>query len=94
MGGAFAVLMLATIFAWMVSCLPFHALLTVLWPRIPWLLRFLLGVIIAAVAVVLLWWVSIEYRTGWIFAAYTVLMVIATVVSVVLLIVRWFMRRS
>ncbi|MBL0035591.1 MAG: hypothetical protein IPP26_07450 [Flavobacteriales bacterium] len=94
MGGAFAVLMLTTIFAWMVSCLPFHALLTVLWPRIPWLLRFLLGVIIAAVAVVLLWWVSIEYRTGWIFAAYTVLMVIATVVSVVLLIVRWFMRRS
>lgn len=87
-------LMLTTIFAWMVSCLPFHALLTVLWPRIPWLLRFLLGVIIAAVAVVLLWWVSIEYRTGWIFAAYTVLMVIATVVSVVLLIVRWFMRRS
>lgn len=94
MGGAFAVLMLTTIFAWMVSCLPFHALLTVLWPRIPWLLRFLLGVIIAAVAVVLLWWVSIEYRTGWIFAAYTVLMVIATVVSVVLLIVRWLMRRS
>ena len=94
MGGAFAVLMLTTIFAWMVSCLPFHALLTVLWPRIPWLLRFLLGMIIAAVVVVLLWWVSIEYRTGWIFAAYTVLMVIATVVSVVLLIVRWFMRRS
>ena len=94
MGGAFAVLMLATIFAWMVSCLPFHALLTVLWPRIPWLLRFLPSLLIAAVTVVLLWWVSIEYRTGWIFAAYTVLMVIATVVSVVLLIVRWFMRRS
>jgi len=94
MGGGIAVLMLGSILAWMLGCIPFYALLTVVRPQIPWLLRFLLGTIIAAVTVILLWWASIEYRTGWIFGIYTMFMVFATVVSILLLIVRWFMRRS
>jgi len=94
MGGGIAVLMLGTILTWMAGCIPFYALVTVLWSRIPWLLRFLLGMFISGVALVLLWWASIEYRTAWIFGLYTVGMVLATFVSVVLLIVRWSMRRG
>jgi hypothetical protein len=86
--------MLGSMLAWMAGCIPFYALVTVLWSRIPWLLRFLLGMFISGVALVLLWWASIEYRTAWIFGLYTVGMVLATVVSVVLLIVRWSMRRG
>lgn len=94
MGGAIAVLMLGTIFTWMVSCIPFHVLLTVFRPRIPWLLRFVIGMVISAIVVMLLWWASIEFRTGWVFVAYTVFMIVGTVVSIIFLIVRWFIRRS
>jgi hypothetical protein len=94
MGGGIAVLMLGTILTWMAGCIPFYALVTVLRSRIPWLLRFLLGMFISGVAVVLLWWASFEYRTAWIFGLYTVGMVVATFVSIVMLIVRWFMRRG
>jgi hypothetical protein len=94
MGGGIALLVLGTMLAWMLGCFPFYTLLTLFGARIPWLLRFLVGMFISGVAVVLLWWASMEYRNGWLFAGYTVIMLLANVVSIVLLIVRWFMRRG
>lgn len=86
-------LMLGTIFVWMVGCIPFHALLTISRPGIPWLLRFVIGMFLSGVAVVLLWWASMEYRTGWMLGVYAVVMLVANFVSIVGLIARWFMRR-
>jgi hypothetical protein len=94
MGGGIALLFLGTLFAWLVGCIPFYTLLTVSRSHIHWPIRFLLGMFLSGVAVVLLCWASMEYRNGWIFGAYIAFMVLATVVSILGLIVRWFMRRS
>ena len=94
MGGGIAVLMLGTILAWMLGCIPCYALITVVRSSLFWPMRVLLAVFLSALAVILLWWTSIAYRTPWIFGGYTLHMAIANVVAVVLLIVRFFMRRG
>jgi hypothetical protein len=77
----------------MLGVIPLYALIMVVRPGIFLPLRILFALLFSAVVVVLLWWASIEYRSGWIFGGYTVFMVVTNVVSVVLLIVRFFMRR-
>lgn len=94
MGGGIAVLFLGSLLVWLFGLLRLYTAITLVRPGMFWLFRALLSIVLSSVAVVLLWWASIEFHTGWVLGSYSIAMVILSCIAVIVLLFRWIDRRS
>lgn len=94
MGGGIAFIILGAIFGWMVGCIPFLTVATLLWPHLQIILRILLSLAMSTIALVLVSWASAEFHNGWLFGGYLIIMVLASIAGVLFFVMRWILRKG
>ncbi|MFZ1331318.1 MAG: hypothetical protein WAR83_03985, partial [Flavobacteriales bacterium] len=70
MGGGIAFIILGAIFGWMVGCIPFLPVATLLRPQLHITLRLLISLALSTVALLLIIWASVGLHNGKLFALY------------------------
>ncbi len=94
MGGGIAVLFLGSVVVWIIGLLPMFTALTLLFPRMFWLVRIVLGGVLSSIAVIIVWWATMAFRSGWIAGTYAIVAVAFTAASIFILLFRGLVQRN
>jgi len=94
MAGGIGIIIVGFMFGWMLGCIPFLTLATLLWPRLQFSRRLLISLVLSTLAMFAVIWASASSHNGRAVGLYVLVMVMASVVGAIFLLVRWVVRKQ